>query len=125
MGKNLMVPKIDRFLALLLKFIVISTTGFLSACYDLTRFKQERYECGLNPYGLVELDFRDFDPGSTATVMFNDTQRKMPILSSNEKVFVLSADGLLIRVDRVEGTVRLTKGTHYQRIECSKTEFRM
>ena len=125
MGKNLMAPKIDSFLALLLKFIVISTTGFLSACYDLTRFKQERYECGLNPYGLVELDFRDFDSGSTATVMFNDTQRKIPILSSNENVFVLSADGLLIRVDRVEGTVRLTKGTHYQRIECSKTEFRM
>ena len=125
MGKNLMAPKINSFLALSPKFIMICATAFLSACYDLTRFKQERYECGLNPYGLVELDFRDFDPGSTATVIFSDTQRKMPIISANKNVFVLSVDGLLIRVDRVGGTVRLTKGTHYQRVECSKTEFRM
>ena len=33
----------------------------IAGCEDLTRFEQERYECGYNPDGLVEIDFRNFD----------------------------------------------------------------
>ena len=102
------------------------TAGCLVAsCDDLTRFEQERYECGSNPYGLVEIDFRDFDEGKETTVVFNDETVTMPIIESSDTNFILASPGLIIRVDRRTSNIRLTRGTHYRNLKCIKSKFRM
>ena len=41
--------------------LLAAASYLLAGCDELTRFTQERYECGNNPNGLVEIDFREFN----------------------------------------------------------------
>ena len=104
---------------------LIAAGCLFAGCDDLTRFNQERYECGYNPDGLVEIDLREFKEGSQATVTFTDEAVTMPIFESNEERFTLTGPGLIVRIDRGSGTIRLTRGSHYRNVKCTKSKFRM
>ena len=104
---------------------LLTASCLIAGCEDLTRFEQERYECGSNPYGLVEIDFRDFNEGKETTVVFNDETVIMPIIESSDTNFILASPGLIIRVDRRTGNIRLTRGTQYRNLKCIKSKFRM
>jgi len=97
----------------------------LAGCDDLTRFEQERYECGYNPDGLVEIDLRDFKKGAETTVIFTDETVTMPVIESSDTRLTLAGPGLIIRIDRGSGTIRLTRGTRYRNVKCTKSKFRM
>ena len=105
--------------------LLVAAGYLLSGCDELTRFTQERYECGINPNGLVEIDFRDFKKGSEAAVTFTDETLKMPIIESSDGRVTLASQGLIVRVDRGSGTIRLTRGTSYRNVKCEKSKFRM
>ena len=49
----------------------------------------------------------------------------MLITESTDRNFTLTADELILRIDRKTGTVRLTRGSRYLNISCAKSEFRM
>jgi len=97
----------------------------VSACDDLTRFKQERYECNSNRHGLVEIDFRSMEIGDEIGVGFVDGTKNMRITESTDRNFTLTKDDLILRIDRKSGTIRLTRGSRYLNISCVKSEFRM
>ena len=105
--------------------LLVAAGYLLAGCDELTRFTQERYECGNNPNGLVEIDFREFKKGSEATVTFRDETMTMPIIESSDERFTLAGQGLIVRVDRRSGTIRLTRGTSYRNVKCKKSKFRM
>ena len=105
--------------------LMVAVGCLFAGCDDLTRFNQERYECGYNPDGLVEIDLREFKEGSQATVTFTDEAVSMPILESNDNQFTLSGPGLIVRIDRGSGTIRLTRGSRYRNVKCTKSKFRM
>ena len=106
--------------------LLLLAAGYLFAgCDDLTRFNQERYECGYNPDGLVEIDLREFKEGSQASVTFTDEAVTMRIVESNDDRFTLNSPGLIVRVDRGSGTIRLTRGSRYHNVKCTKSNFRM
>ena len=104
---------------------LIAAGCLFAGCDDLTRFNQERYECGYNPDGLVEIDLREFKEGSQATVTFTDEAVTMPIVESNDDRFTLTGPGLIVRIDRGSGTIRLTRGSRYRNVKCTKSKFRM
>ena len=104
---------------------LIAAGCLFAGCDDLTRFNQERYECGYNPEGLVEIDLREFKEGSQATVTFTDEAITMPIVESNDDRFTLTGPGLIVRIDRGSGTIRLTRGSRYRNVKCTKSKFRM
>ena len=104
---------------------LIAAGCLFAGCDDLTRFNQERYECGYNPDGLVEIDLREFKEGSQATVTFTDEAVTMPIVESNDDRFTLTGPGLIVRIDRRSGTIRLTRGSRYRNVKCTKSKFRM
>ena len=104
---------------------LLTASCLIAGCEDLTRFEQERYDCGYNPDGLVEIDFRNFDEGEETNVVFNDGTATMEIIESSDTHFVLAAPGLIVRVDRGSSTIRLTRGTRYRIIKCKKSNFRM
>ena len=97
----------------------------LAACYDPTRFEQERYECNLNMQGLVEVDMRSTSTGDQVTVTFSDETIAAVIMESNDSTFTLVKDNLIMRIDRESGTIRMTRGTRYVNIACTRTVFRM
>ena len=104
---------------------LMATPVLLGGCWDLTRFEQERYECSFNQSGLVEIDMRAFDVGDEVTVAFSDETLEMQIIESSDSNFSLASGPLVIRIDRKSGTVRLTRGSRYRNIKCSKSEFTM
>ena len=105
--------------------LLAAASYLLAGCDELTRFTQERYECGTNPNGLVEIDFREFKKGSEAAVTFTDKTIIMPIIESSDERFTLASQGLIVRVDRGSGIIRLTRGTSYRNVKCKKSKFRM
>ena len=116
-------PKISSYL---LSYLLLIAVGCLFAgCDELTRFKQERYECGYNLDGLIEIDIREFKEGSQATVKFYDETVIMPIIESKDDRFTLTSPCLIVRIDRGSGTVRLTRGSRYRNVKCKKANFRM
>lgn len=104
---------------------LVTACFLVVGCDDLTRFKQERYECGYNPDGLVEIDFRDFKKGAETNVTFIDRTVTMPVVESNDERLVLNNPGLIIRIDRRTGIIRLTNGTRYRNVKCTKSKFQM
>ena len=104
---------------------LVTACFLVVGCDDLTRFKQERYECGYNPDGLVEIDFRDFKKGAETTVTFIDRTVTMPVVESNDERLVLNNPGLIIRIDRRNGIIRLTNGTRFRNVKCTKSYFQM
>ncbi len=109
-----------------LTFIAVALASLVvTGCEDLTRFKQERYECNRNRHGLVEIDLRDMKVGDEAAVSFTDGTEMMVLTESTDKAFTMTKGQLILRIDRTSGTVRLTRGTHYLNISCQKSEFRM
>ena len=116
-------PEISSFLKS--SFLLVAAGCLFAGCDDLTRFNQERYECGYNPDGLVEIDLREFKEGSQATVTFTDEAVTMPIVESNDDRFTLTSPGLIVRIDRESGTIRLTRGSRYRNVKCTKSKFRM
>ena len=116
-------PEISSFLKS--SFLLVAAGCLFAGCDDLTRFNQERYECGYNPDGLVEIDLREFREGSLATVTFTDEAVTMPIVESNQDHFTLTGPGLIVRIDRGSGTIRLTRGSRYRNVKCTKSKFRM
>ena len=119
MKRNRITDKLRTFVLLLIAGCLIA------GCKDLTRFEQERYECGYNPDGLVEIDFRNFDEGEETKVVFNDGTATMQIIESSDTHFVLTAPGLIVRVDRGSSIIRLIRGTRYRIVKCMKSNFRM
>ena len=106
--------------------LLLTAAGcFFAGCDYLTRFNQERYECGYNPDGLVEIDLREFKEGSQASVTFTDEAVTMRIVESDDDRFTLSSPGLIVRIDRGSGTIRLTRGSRYHNVKCTKSKFRM
>ena len=97
----------------------------LAACDDLTRFEQERYECNLNRQGLLEVDMRSTRTGDEVTVTFSDETVAAVIMESNDSIFTLAKENLIMRIDRETGTIRMTRGTRYVNIGCTRTVFRM
>ena len=107
-------------------FVTLAIVGLLmSGCDDFTRFKQERYECSGNRHGLLEIDIRETKVGDEVAVSFTDGPKMMTLTESSNKSFTLTKDQLILRIDRGSGTVRLTRGSRYLNISCSKSEFRM
>ena len=114
------------FRSSLQKSVMLFAAGcLLAGCDDLTRFEQERYECGYNPDGLVEIDFREFKKGAETAVVFDDETVTMSIIESSDARFTLAGPRLIIRVDRESGTIRLTRGSRYRNVKCTKSKFRM
>ena len=105
--------------------LLAAASYFLAGCDERNRFTQERYECGSNPNGLVEIDFRDFKKGAETTVTFIDRTVTMPVVESNDERLVLNNPGLIIRIDRRTGIIRLTNGTRYRNVKCTKSKFQM
>jgi len=100
--------------------------GFaLAGCDEMTRFKQEKYECGLNASGIVEIDFRSMKVGDAATLVTNDGDGAATITFADDDEFLLEAEGLIIRIDRKTANIRATRGNFYREISCVKSEFRM
>jgi hypothetical protein len=116
-------PKLPSFLQSSL--LLVAMGCFFAGCDDMTRFNQERYECGYNRDGLVEIDLREFKEGSQVTVTFTDGPVTMSIVESNDDRFTLAGPGLVVRIDREVGTIRLTRGSHYHNVKCTKSKFRM
>jgi hypothetical protein len=109
-----------------LTFLAVTLAGMLVAgCDDFTRFQQERYECNLNRHGLVEIDIRETKIGKEAAVSFTDGTQMMVLTESTDEVFTMTKAPLILRIDRTTGIVRLTRGSRYMTISCSKSEFRM
>jgi hypothetical protein len=104
---------------------LVTATCLFSGCDDLTRFEQERYECGYNPDGLVEIELRDFEKGAATTVTFTDETVTMPVIEISDERLTLGAPGLIIRIDRGSGIIRLTRGSRYRNVKCVKSKFRM
>ena len=116
-------PKISSYLKS--SMLLVAIGYILAGCDELIRFTQERYECDHNLDGLVALELREFKQGSQATVKFYDETIKMPIVESNDDRFTLNGPGLIVRIDRGSGTIRLTRGSRYHNVKCKKSKFRM
>ena len=108
-----------------LRLAVLALGVGLTACDDLTRFEQERYECNLNRQGLIEVDMRSTSIGDEVIVTFSDETVAAIIMESNDSDFTLAKDNLIMRIDRESGTIRMTRGTRYVNIACTRTVFRM
>ena len=97
----------------------------IAGCDLLTRFHQELYKCPLNPTGIIEVDFRAFKIGDEAKLFFTDKTVTANIIESTDDALSVQKDNLIVRVDRNSGIVRLTRGSRFTNVRCTKTVFKM
>ena len=96
-----------------------------AGCDLLTRFHKEHYTCPLNPTGIIEVDFREFGIGEDAQLLFIDKTITAKIIKSTDEALSVQKENLIVRVDRNSGIVRLTRGSRFTNVRCTKTVFKM
>jgi uncharacterized protein YrrD len=79
----------------------------------------------LNPTGIIEVDFRAFKIGDEAKLFFTDKTVTANIIESTDNALSVQKDNLIVRVDRNSGIVRLTRGSRFTNVRCTKTVFKM
>ena len=97
----------------------------LSACDDVSRFKQEKYECGLNSTGILEIDLRSMKVDAKVNILLVDRHITGKLVFSDDQNLVIKAPELIIRIDREKSLVKGTHRTNYDEMKCKKTEFKM
>lgn len=97
----------------------------VAGCDLLTRFHKEHYACPLNPTGIIEVDFRAFGIGEDAQLLFTDKTVTAKIIESTDEALSVQKENLIVRVDRNSGIVRLTRGSRFTNVRCTKTVFKM
>ena len=106
-------------------FGLTASVLMLSACDEMSRFKQEKYECGLNPSGIFEIELRSMKVGDEASLVMAEGDATARIIFVDDTEFILEAPDLIMRINRETAKIKTTKGTHYQEMRCLKTEFKM
>ena len=114
-----MIGKVGISLALM------ATVTGLSACDEISRFKQEKYECGLNPAGIVEIDLRAIKVGDSATIVTLTGDKTSEIVFRSDDELILEGADMILRIARDTGKIRTTIGTNFHELQCNKIEFRM
>ena len=99
--------------------------GLLSACDDFNRFKQEKYDCGWNPAGILEIELRSMKVDAEANLLTINGDQTGRLIFSNDLELIIKAPELIIRIDREKSLVRATKGTRYHEMQCKKIVFKM
>ena len=97
----------------------------LSACDEINRFKQEKYECDWNPAGILEIDLRSSKVGAKANLVTFDGDQTGKLVFSDDQELIIEAPRLIIRIDREKAVIKATRGTRYHEMRCRKTEFKM
>lgn len=97
----------------------------LSACDEINRFKQEKYECGWNPAGIFEIELRSMKVNANATLVTFDGDQTGKLVFSDDRELIIEAPELIIRIDREQSLIKTTKGTRYYEMRCKKIEFKM
>ena len=97
----------------------------LSACEEINRFKQEKYECGWNPAGILEIELRSMKVNAETTLLTFDGDQTGKLVFVDDRELIIEAPELIIRIDREQAVVKATKGTHYYEMRCKKIEFKM
>ena len=97
----------------------------LSACEDFNRFKQEKYECGWNPLGILEIDLRSIEVDTKPNLVTIDGDVTGKLIFSDDQELIIKAPELIIRINREKSLIRATKGTRYHQMQCKKIEFKM
>lgn len=97
----------------------------LSGCDEINRFKQEKYECGFNPAGLLEIELRSMEVNAKATIVTFDGDQTGKLVFSDDRELIIEAPELIIRIDREQALIKTTKGTRYHEMRCKKIEFKM
>ena len=97
----------------------------LSACDEINRFKQEKYECDWNPAGILEIDLRSLKVGAKANLVTFAGDQTGKLVFSDDQEFIIEAPRLIIRIDREEALIKATRGSRYHEMRCRKTEFKM
>ena len=97
----------------------------LSACEEINRFKQEKYDCGWNPAGVLEIELRSIKVNAKATIVTFDGDQTGKLVFSNDRELIIEAPELIIRIDREQALIKVTKGTRYHEMRCKKIEFKM
>ena len=97
----------------------------LSACDEINRFKQEKYECGWNPAGILEIELRSMKVNAKANLVTFDCDQTGKLVFSDDRELIIEAPDLIIRIDREQALIKATKGTRYHEMRCKKIEFKM
>ena len=115
------------------KMITLIRTGFgiaagillLSACDEINRFKQEKYECGGTRLAFLEIDLRSLKVGAKANLVTFDGDQTGKLVFSDDQELIIEAPRLIIRIDREKALIKATRGSRYHEMRCRKTEFKM
>ena len=97
----------------------------LSACDEINRFKQEKYECGWNPAGILQIELRSMKVNAEANLVTFEGDQTGKLVFSDDRELIIEAPELIIRIEREQALIRATKGTHYHEMRCKKIEFKM
>ena len=97
----------------------------LSACDEINRFKQEKYDCDWNPAGILEIELRSVKVDAKANLVTFDGNQTGKLVFSDDRELIIEAPSLIIRIDREKALIKATRGSRYHEMRCRKTEFKM
>ena len=95
----------------------------LSGCFDLERFRHEKYSCAPNSLGIDEMIIRQAKKGAKVSLVANGSQIKAPITAISKQTVLIDYDGRMIEADRKSGSLRIHHKNRYYRLSCSVSLF--
>ena len=96
----------------------------LAAC-PAERFRHEKYVCKSVSFDLESIIVNDTDIGGEVKIIGYGNDRTAIIKAINDDHIEIEADRMILRLDRIDGNVRIIRGSRYARLACKRSIFTM
>ncbi len=102
--------------------LVTASLFSLSAC-QLERFRHEKYNCQSSYLDISEIIIRYAETGRSAKISSSSSDREGIITQISDSSVTISADDLILHIDRKSGSLRAKVNNRYVRTSCSVSVF--
>jgi hypothetical protein len=96
----------------------------LAAC-PAERFRHEKYVCKSISFDLESIIVNDTDIGDEVKIIGYGNDRTAIIKAISDNHIEIEASRMTLELDRNDGSVKISHGTRYARLECERSIFIM
>ena len=96
----------------------------LAAC-PAERFRHEKYVCESVSFDLESIIVNDTDIGGEVKLIGYGNDRTAIIKAISDDHIEIEASGMILKLDRDDGSVRVIRGGRYARLGCKRSIFTM
>ena len=107
------------------KICILITVAFGLAGCPAERFRHEKYSCNSTSFDLESIVVNEPNVGSEVQINGYGSERTAIITAINDDMISVEDSHLQLELNRIDGSVKIIRGSRFARLACKRSIFTM